>query len=118
MESNNEIVLKIARIAFKSETFCTGWNGKLYCVDVFEDAEERTAWLYEANTAIKTLMWGEKIEQTPRDEFLDMVFSSLPDYIEDYEEEMETYEEACELRAYREDKWEVESSRDDWDEEE
>ena len=93
MENNNEIVLKIARIAFKTETFCTGWNGKCYCVDVFEDAEERTAWLYEANTAFKNLMWGESVNED-RDEFLDRVFSNLPDYIEDYEDEMEEREEA------------------------
>lgn len=93
MENNNEIVLKISRIAFKTETFCTGWNGKCYCVDIFEDAEERSAWLYEANTAFKTIMWGESVKND-RDEFLDMVFSNLPGYIEDYEEEMEEREEA------------------------
>ena len=118
MENRNEIILKIGRIAYKSETFCTGWNKKLYCVDVFEDAENRSAWLYESGSGIKTLMWEERIAQSSRDEFLDMVFSNLPYYIDDYEEDMETYEEACELRAYREDKWEVESSRDDYDEEE
>jgi hypothetical protein len=92
--NNNDITLKIGRINFKTETFCTKWNDKMYCVDVFEDAEERSAWLYEANSGIKTLMWGEKIGQQSRDEFLDCVFSNLPDYIDMYEDDMEIYEEA------------------------
>ena len=82
-----EIVLPISKIAFKTETFCTPWNGKLYCVDIFEDTEERSAWLYNAAYGIKSLMWGEKIEQTNRDDFLDLVFSNIPDYIKYYEEE-------------------------------
>ena len=88
MENNNEIVLKISRIAFKTETFCTGWNGKLYCVDVVEDAEERSAWLYNADYGVKSLMFGEEVEND-RDEFLNCVFSNLPDYIEDYANEYE-----------------------------
>lgn len=91
---DNEITLKIGRINFKTETFCTKWNDKMYCVDVFEDAEERSAWLYGANSGIKTLMWGEKIGQQSRDDFLDCVFSNLPDYIDDYEDDMEIYENA------------------------
>ena len=87
-EAKNSI-LKISKIAFKTETFCTVWNGKLYCVDIFEDAEERSAWLYNAAYGVKSLMWGEMITQTNRDAFLDCVFSNLPDYIEDYEEEYE-----------------------------
>ena len=88
-KSENEAkeVLEISKIAFKTETFCTPWNGKLYCVDIFEDAEERSAWLYNAAYGIKSLMWGEKIGQTNRDDFLDLVFSNLPDYIKYYEEE-------------------------------
>lgn len=84
-----EEVLRISRINIKSETFCTSWNGKLYCVDICEDAEERSAWLYNANYGVKMLMWGEEVEQSNRDEYLDLVFSNLPDYIEDYEEEYE-----------------------------
>ena len=85
-------VLHISRIAFKSETFCTPWNGQIYCVYVMEDAEERSAWLYRANCGVKDLMWGESVHNS-RSEFLDCVFSSLPEYIEDYEEELEMYEE-------------------------
>ena len=88
-DDEEEITLKISKIAIKSETFCTHWNGNLYCVDICEDAEERSAWLYNAAYGVKSLMWGEKINQSSRDEFLDMVFSSLPDYIEDYAEEYE-----------------------------
>lgn len=83
-----EVVIKISRIAIKSETFCTTWHGKLYCVDVCEDAEERTAWLYNPNYGVKSLMFGGEIE-TDRNGFLNCVFSNLPDYIADYEEEFE-----------------------------
>ena len=82
-------VLHISRIAFKSETFCTPWNGQLYCVDICEDADERSAWLYNANYGVKSLMCGEEIGQSNREEFLDMVFSNLPNYIEYYAEEYE-----------------------------
>lgn len=99
---NEEIIIKISRIAIKSETFCTSWNGKLYCVDVCEDADERSAWLYEANCGIKTVMWGEPVRQSTRDEFLDLVFSNLPNYIEGYEDDMEMYNEACEQRFFGE----------------
>lgn len=89
---NEEIVLKISRIAIKSETFCASWNGQLYCVDICEDAEERSAWLYNAAYGVKSLMWVEDIKQSSREEFLDMVFSSLPDYIAGYAEEYEDCE--------------------------
>lgn len=89
-EDEEKPVLQISKVGIKSETFCTTWNGKLYCVDICEDADERSAWLYNVNCGVKSLMWGEKIEQTDRDDFLDMVFSNLPDYIEDYEEEYES----------------------------
>lgn len=91
MENNNkeEIVLKISRINIKSETFCTPWNGKLYCVDICEDAEEYSAWLYNARYGVKSLMFGVMVKDYSRDTFLDCVFSNLPDYIEDYEEEYE-----------------------------
>lgn len=88
-EDNEEITLKISRINIKSETFCTPWNGKLYCVDICEDAEERTAWLYNSSYGVKSLMFGCKVEDMERDEFLDVVFSNLPDYIEDYADEYE-----------------------------
>ena len=92
-EAEEEIVLKISRIKIKSETFCTPWNGKLYCVDVCEDAEDRSAWLYRHDCGIKSLLWGESIKQNSRNKFLDMVFSSLPDYIDDYEKEFGEDEE-------------------------
>ena len=86
MENKEEIVLKISKIAIKSETFCTVWDGNLYCIDICEDAEERSAWLYRSNNSVKMLMWGEEVTND-RDEFLDCVFSNIPDYVEDYEEE-------------------------------
>lgn len=89
MENNNEIILKISRIDIKSETFCTPWNGKLYCVDICEDADEYSAWLYNPDYAVKTLVVGEEVKNTSKDEFLDLVFSNLPYYIEDYAEEYE-----------------------------
>ena len=89
LSDDEEITLEISRINIKSETFCTPWNGKLYCVDICEDAEERSAWLYNANYGIKSLMFGTSVKQDSRDEFLDMVFSNLPYYIEDYAEEYE-----------------------------
>ena len=84
-----DTILQISKIAIKSETFCTTWNNKLYCVDICEDAAERSAWLYNANYGVKSLMWGEEIDQQSRESFLDLVFSNLPDYIGDYEEEYE-----------------------------
>lgn len=81
--------IEISKIAIKTETFCTAWNGKLYCVDICEDAEERSAWLYNSNYGVKSLMWGEEIGQRSRDEFLNLVFSNLPDHIEFYEEQYE-----------------------------
>lgn len=90
---NEEITLKISRINIKSETFCTPWNGKLYCVDICEDAEERSAWLYNANCGVKSLMFGEEVKQESREAFLDCVFSNLPYYIEDYEDEYESEDE-------------------------
>lgn len=89
LSDDEQITLEISRINIKSETFCTPWNGKLYCVDICEDAEERSAWLYNANYGIKSLMFGTSVKQDSRDEFLDMVFSNLPYYIEDYAEEHE-----------------------------
>lgn len=85
----DEMVIKISRIKATTETFCTPWNGKLYCIDIYEDADERSAWLYNVNYGVKDLMWGEKIGQNSRDEFLDLVFSNLPEYIEGYAEEYE-----------------------------
>lgn len=83
-----DIVLQISRINIKSETFCTPWHDKLYCVDICEDSEERSAWLYNANYGVKSFMFGEEVKHS-REAFLDAVFSNLPDYIEDYEEEYE-----------------------------
>ena len=88
MGNDEDIMLEIGRINIKTETFCTKWNGKLYCVDVCEDAEERSAWLYEAGTGVKSLLFGEDV-RSDRDTFLNIVFSNLPDYIADYEEEYE-----------------------------
>ena len=90
--NKEKIVLKISRINIKTETFCTPWNGQLYCVDICEDAEERSAWLYNANYCVKSLMFGEEVKND-RDEFLNCVFSNLPDYIEDYADEYEDEEE-------------------------
>jgi len=87
--AKKEITLKISRIDIKVETFCTPWNGKLYCVDICEDAEERSAWLYNSNYGVKSLMFGEKVKQGSREDFLDCVFSNLPYYIEDYADEYE-----------------------------
>ena len=89
--NNNEIVIKISRINIKSETFCTAWEGQLYCIDVCEDSEVRMAWLYNSDYGIKMLMFGEEVGND-RDEFLDSVFSSLPNYIEIYQEEFEDEE--------------------------
>lgn len=84
---NEEIVLKISRIAIKSETFCTPWNGHLYCVDITEDAKNRGAWLYRSDMGVKSFMFGYMLKDMDADKFKDLVFSNLPDYIEDYEEE-------------------------------
>lgn len=88
-DDDEEITLKISRIDIKSETFCTPWNGKLYCVDICEDAEERSAWLYNSAYGVKSLMFGCMVNAQSREAFLDMVFSNLPDYIESYAEEYE-----------------------------
>lgn len=90
-EEDEEITLKISRIAIKSETFCTPWNGELYCVDVCEDAEERTAWIYNVKCGVKSLMFGYKVCDISHEEFLDIVFSNIPDYADDYEEEYRSY---------------------------
>ena len=83
MKVKAKAVVKISRIKVKTETFCTKWNGNLYCVDVCEDAEERSAWLYNANYGVKSLMFGEVVNND-RDMFLNAVFSNLPEYIRDY----------------------------------
>ena len=88
-KENDNPVLKISKVNIKSETFCTTWNNKVYCVDICEDMAERGAWLYNASYGIKAFMFGTSVEQDSRDEFLDMVFSNLPDYIEDDAEEYE-----------------------------
>ena len=88
-EDDEDIVLKIGRIGIKSETFCTAWNDQLYCVDVCEDSEERTAWLYNSAYGVKAFVFGQLVKAMSRDEFLNIVFSNLPDYIEDYAEEYE-----------------------------
>lgn len=92
-DEDDEPVLQISKIAIKTETFCTPWNGDLYCVDICEDSEARSAWLYRSNCGVKTLMWGEDIKQTSRDDFLDMVFCNLPDYIDGYEEDIDKLEQ-------------------------
>lgn len=85
-----EEVLKIGRILINTETFCTKYKGKLYCVDVCEDAEERIAWLYNSAYGVKQLIYGEEVSGD-RDDFLNTVFSSLPfdmdQYAEMYEDE-------------------------------
>lgn len=83
-----EAILEISRINIKSETFCAPWKGNLYCVDVCEDAEERSAWLYNPNYGVKSLMFGEEVKND-RNEFLNCVFSNLPTYIENYADEYE-----------------------------
>lgn len=83
VDADEEIVIEISRIAIKTETFCTPWEGQLYCIDVCEDSEERTAWLYNSRYGIKMLMFCEDVKND-RDQFLDAVFSNLPEYIEDY----------------------------------
>lgn len=88
MLTEEEAVIEISRIAIRTETFCTPWNGQLYCIDVCEDSEERTAWLYNSNYGIKMLMFGEDVKND-RDQFLDAVFSNLPEYIESYHEDHE-----------------------------
>lgn len=102
---NENTVLKISRIKTRIETFCTPWDCvefrndgdgiNLYCVDIIEDGAERSAWLYRANCGVKSLMWGEAVSND-RDEFLDMVFSQLPNYIQFYEEDIERLEESYE----------------------
>ena len=99
-EVEAEPVLEISRINFKTETFATPWNGKLYCVDIFEDAEERSAWLYRADYCTKTYMFGEDV-RNDRDEFLDCVFSNLPDYIDSYEDDMDAQEQLFLARLER-----------------
>jgi hypothetical protein len=84
--NENEIVIKIGRIKIKTETFCTTWDERLYCIDICEDSEVRSAWLYNASFGVKELMFGEEVKNN-RDVFLDCVFSNLPDYIEDYDNE-------------------------------
>ena len=88
-EKEEEITLKISRIAIKSETFCTPWNGKLYCVDICEDAEERSAWLYNSAYGVKSMMFGCMVKDQSREDFLDMVFSNLPPNIEYYADKYE-----------------------------
>ena len=88
-EDEEKPVVEISRIAVHSETFCTSWNGKLYCVDICEDSEVRSAWLYNAGYGVKSLMFGLNVKESQRDAFLDMVFSNLPNYIDDYAEEFE-----------------------------
>lgn len=88
-EEDEDIVLEIGKIDIKVETFCTAWNGNLYCVDICEDAEERSAWLYNSRYGVKSLMFGYLVNAQSREEFLDLVFSNLPDYIVDYAEEFE-----------------------------
>jgi hypothetical protein len=87
LEEREEIVPTISGINIKSETFCTPWNGHLYCVDIMEDAEERSAWLYRSGMGVKSFMFGYMLKDMDADKFKDLVFSNLPDYIEDYEEE-------------------------------
>lgn len=88
-DNEEETVLEISKIDIKMETFCTTWNGKLYCVDICEDAEERSAWLYNSRYGVKSLMFGYLVNDQSREDFLDTVFSNLPDYIEDYAEQYE-----------------------------
>ena len=85
--NEEEINIKISRINIKTETFCAAWENQLFCVDVCEDAEEISAWLYRPNYGVKSFMFGYKVSDISRDEFLDCVFSNLPDYAEDYDEE-------------------------------
>lgn len=92
-EEPEEIVLPISRIAIKTETFCAPYNGNLYCVDICEDAEERSAWIYNVRYGVKMLMWGEpcgpiKAEED-RESFRSLVFDNIPEYADLYSEEYE-----------------------------
>ena len=87
-EEPGEIVLHISRIAIKTETFCAPYNGNLYCVDICEDAEERTAWIYNVQYGVKMLMWGE-MASNDRDTFCDLVFKNIPEYADMYAEDYE-----------------------------
>ena len=88
-DDEDEAVLNISKIDIKTETFCTRWNDKLYCVDICEDAEEFSAWLYNPDYSVKSLTVGVDVNDISRDEFINMVFSNLPYYIKDYAEEYE-----------------------------
>ena len=79
-----ELKLTVHRIKATTETFCIPYNGNVYCVDIYEDAEERSAWIYRHDSGIKTHMFGEETKND-RDEFIDLVFHNVPDYADDYE---------------------------------
>ena len=95
-----EDTLKIHLIKATTETFATPYNGKLYCIDIYEDGAERSAWLYRADYCTKEYMFGEDVKND-RDEFLDCVFGNLPDYIDSYEDDMDAQEQLFLARLER-----------------
>lgn len=84
---NSKETVKIGIINATTETFCTKWNDNLYVVNVYEDSKERCAWLFRYGLGVQMMMWGEETGEHSKEMFLDYVFSNLPYYIDDYEEE-------------------------------
>lgn len=63
-------------------------KAEIECVDICEDAEERTAWIYNVQYGVKMLMWGE-MASNDRDTFCGLVFKNIPEYADMYAEEYE-----------------------------
>lgn len=62
----------------------TGYDD--FMIDIVEDEENRSAWIYRNSYGTKSLMWGEEKTQSTFEEFLEMVEANAPDYIDEYDE--------------------------------
>ena len=61
--------IEISKIAIKTETFCTAWHGKLYCVDICVVAEERSAYNLISQSRIfgkGGWMSSERVKEPPK----------------------------------------------------
>ena len=73
----------------KTNDIITRYEHGEYFVDIIDTtAGETEAWISRKNIATCIFMFGAEKDQTPREEFLDIVEENLEDYIILYEDDI------------------------------
>lgn len=73
----------------KTNDIITRYEHGEYFIDIIDTAAGETeAWITRKNIAVSVFMFGAEKDQTPREEFLDIVEENLEDYIILYEDDI------------------------------